>query len=241
MEPEQVADIEAAAHLAWPPAVTEQRDGWIMRYGDGFSRRLNSVTIGPDAAADHVAERLAGAGEWLSAHGTPLVARLTTASPVSIDAALGELGLVVEGRTVVMTADLEPSPTTPQVPPAAPSPDWLAAQETWMGISDSQGWRTVLGRINPPSAFVERVVDGRVVAVGIGVVRDGWLGIFEVTTDPALRRKGYARGLVDSLRGWGVAAGASSAFLQVVETNHPAIELYKGFGFTDAYRYWYRR
>ena len=241
MGPERVADIEAAAYLAWPPAITEQHDGWIMRYGDGFSRRLNSVTIGLDAATDRVEARLTAAGAWLSAHGTPLVARLTTASPASIDTAFGELGLVVEGRTVVMTANLEPSPTTPRALLSAPSPGWLAAQETWMGISDSRGWRTVLGRISPPSAFGERVVDGRVAAVGIGVVRDGWLGIFEVTTDPALKRRGHARGLVDSLLEWGVAAGATSAFLQVVETNHPAIELYGGFGFTEAYRYWYRR
>lgn len=241
MGPDRVADIETAAYLAWPPAVTEQRDGWIMRCGDGFSRRLNSVTVAPAARPDHVEERLAAAGEWLSAHGTPLVVRLTTASPLSIDVALGELGLVVEGRTVVMTADLEPNPTTPQVLPPVPSSGWLAAQETWMGISDSQGWRTVLGRINSPAAFAERVVDGGVAAVGIGVVRDGWLGIFEVTTDPALRRSGHARGLVESLLGWGVAAGASSAFLQVVATNRSAIELYRGFGFTEAYRYWYRR
>lgn len=241
MGPDRLADLEAVAYLAWPPAVTEERDGWITRYGGGFSRRLNSVTVGPDAATDHVEERLGAAGEWLSAHGTSLVVRLTTASPLSIDVALGDLGLVVEGRTVVMIADLGASPTTTQVLPPVPSTEWLGAQQTWMGISDSHGWRTVLGRIKPPAVFVERVVDERVAAVGIGVVRDGWLGIFEVTTDPALRRMGHARELVDLLLGWGVAAGASSGFLQVVVTNRPALELYRGFGFIEAYRYWYRR
>ncbi|MHA2115884.1 MAG: GNAT family N-acetyltransferase, partial [Candidatus Thorarchaeota archaeon] len=39
---------------------------------------------------------------------------------------------------------------------------------------------------------------------------------------------------------WGEDHGAEKAFLQVEETNTPALDLYKSMGFDTLYTYWYR-
>ena len=60
------------------------------------------------------------------------------------------------------------------------------------------------------------------------------------TSDPADRRKGHGGRLVRGMLAQAAALGASSAYLQVVMTNNPAIALYESLGFSEAYRYAYR-
>ena len=82
-------------------------------------------------------------------------------------------------------------------------------------------------------------VDGSTAAIGLGVVLDGTLGIFDVVTVPTHRRTGLARLVMSSLRRWGADAGATSTFLQVHAGNAGAIALYDSLGFSPAYTYLY--
>jgi ribosomal protein S18 acetylase RimI-like enzyme len=66
------------------------------------------------------------------------------------------------------------------------------------------------------------------------------IGIFDLVTSPAHRRRGYGAALVASLLEWGFAHGARTAYLQVVKSNAAASALYRKLGFTEAYQYWYR-
>ena len=203
------------------------------------------MTATAEAATDDITGRMVAAGEWLSHRGVPLVVRVTSAANPAIDRHLEAAGYTREAETVVMTAQLTPGrgATSDRTHPGTPTSRWLAAQQSWLGISaeDAVGWQKVLDRIRAPAAFASHSSGGRVVVVGIGVVRDAWLGLFEMTTQPSLRRRGHARGLVRDLIGWGAGLGATRSFLQVVVTNEPALRLYEGFGYRETYRYWYRR
>ncbi len=241
MDPEGVAAVEAAAFAAWPAAESRDEDGWVARFGDGFSRRLNSVTIASDAASDHVEARLTAAHDWLVARGVAPLVRVTSATPARTVAVLDALDYTTEGETLVMTGPIAPASPSPATELGAPSAGWLQDQERWMGIADPGPWRSVLARVAPPARFSEVDEGDRRVAAGLGIVRNGWLGIFEVTTDPARRRRGHATRLVGELCSWAAAGGASGAFLQVVASNEPAVALWRSLGFTTAYRYRYRR
>ncbi|MGT2480134.1 GNAT family N-acetyltransferase [Methylobacterium oryzae CBMB20] len=62
-----------------------------------------------------------------------------------------------------------------------------------------------------------------------------------VATPEPLRGRGHARRAVGALLGWGRAAGARAACLQVVAANAPARALYRTLGFErELYRYHYR-
>jgi ribosomal protein S18 acetylase RimI-like enzyme len=241
MESDDVVACELAIFRAWPAAEAVEHDGWIFRHGDGFSRRLNSVTVMPGAADDAMRERLAAASRWLSERGVPPLVRVTSASPPTVDADLHALGYRCEAETIVMSGALDREAESAGTIGERPSPQWLACAAAWLGIADVAAWQRVLTRVTPPVAYALRQRDGRPVSVGLGVVRGSWLGIFEVATDPALRRQGHAGLLVGGLVRWARAQGARRGVLQVVADNTPAIGLYESLGFAEAYRYWYRR
>ena len=67
------------------------------------------------------------------------------------------------------------------------------------------------------------------------------LGLFEVVSNPDLRRQGHGRRIVESAMLWGLSHGADKAWLQVVSANGPAVSLYEGIGFAESYRYAYRQ
>jgi hypothetical protein len=46
---------------------------------------------------------------------------------------------------------------------------------------------------------------------------------------------------VRAILGGAAAKGARKSYLQVVSGNAPAERLYSRLGFSEAYRYWYRR
>ncbi|MFQ5554520.1 MAG: GNAT family N-acetyltransferase, partial [Acidimicrobiia bacterium] len=170
-----------------------------------------------------------------------------SASPPAVDEHLTRLRFSIEGETVVMTGPVVPaaprdeSPEPALVGSSAPSPAWRAVQQRWMGIDDPEAWDRVLARVASPALFAEARDGDGLVAAGLGVVRRGWLGIFEVATDPEHRRRGHGTRLVQGLMAWATTAGATRVFLQVVASNEAATGLYRGLGFVEAYRYWYRR
>jgi predicted GNAT family acetyltransferase len=81
---------------------------------------------------------------------------------------------------------------------------------------------------------------GRVVATGLAMVEDEFVGLFDIVTHDAERRRGLARTVVASLLAAAWELGARHAYLQVQCDNEAARRLYAGFGFAERYVYWYR-
>ncbi|GJM69041.1 hypothetical protein HMSSN036_12570 [Paenibacillus macerans] len=72
------------------------------------------------------------------------------------------------------------------------------------------------------------------------VVEAGWAGISNVVVDPRHRRKRAAARMLLALAAWSAEAGAEGMYLQVLEKNAPALELYGKLGFAAVSGYHYR-
>ncbi|CAN1518235.1 RimI Acetyltransferases [Caulobacteraceae bacterium] len=94
-------------------------------------------------------------------------------------------------------------------------------------------------RIPAPRGFAVVEIDGEPVAIGGTAVEGDWAGVFGMRTLAAHRRKGLARDILEALFATARQAGASRGYLQVEADNAPAVTLYEGFGFREAYRYRY--
>jgi ribosomal protein S18 acetylase RimI-like enzyme len=82
--------------------------------------------------------------------------------------------------------------------------------------------------------------EGEVVACGLLKLEDDHAGLFALKTAPAWRGRGFGRAVVAALLDEARRRGAATAYLQVTADNGAALTLYRRFGFTTAYEYWYR-
>ena len=247
---DQIRLLEELSANAWPPAVTQVVDGWLLRYASGVSRRANSVLALSGSEAGDFEARARVVEEFYRRRGLPARFHLSPAvSPTDLDQFLEERGYRFDCPTAVQAVDLpelqrrlpeglEQSVELSRVP----DEDWFRVYYTahlW-DVVDQEVRRGILTRIGPRVAFATLRRDGEPVAVGQGVVERGWLGLFSMSTHPDHRRQGAATQLVQALTVWGEKFGAAGAYLQVMEESSAARELYRKLGFETRYHYHYR-
>ena len=86
-------------------------------------------------------------------------------------------------------------------------------------------------------ATAEAVIPG--VAHGVAAYADDWVGFRGVEVDPEHRRQGLGSTIMAALAAWGAELGATTAYLQVLGDNEPALALYASMGFTTHHAYAY--
>ena len=85
------------------------------------------------------------------------------------------------------------------------------------------------------------VVEARIgdVASGVAAYADDWVGFRSIEVAPEHRRRGLGLAVMAALLEWGAEQGATTAYLQVLGDNAPALALYDGLGFTTHHAYCY--
>lgn len=238
--------LEEAILNSWPALEQVLIDGWVVRFGGGFTRRANSVTPlyeslqPPEAKLPHI-EALYAARQL------PMIVRLTDrAGAPNLDADLERLGYAFSSGALVMTLDLQADAPWQALDVELDTlalDDWLAHYDRLYGADragqDAQG--AIIRKIPTRHVLAAYQLEQQVVACGIGVIEGEFLGLFNILTGSATRGRGYGKRLMAGLLAWGHAHGARWAHLQVMDSNRAALALYTGLGFRVAYRYWYRQ
>jgi N-acetylglutamate synthase len=217
-----IRNLEHAAALAWPGVEQQWVGGWLLRFGQGSTRRANSavpldVSVGTD---------MGPIIDWYAARGAPprlsLPDRLFRMPP----------GVPVDTENLVMTSDLH-----------AVRPDRAV---TIAELPDDE-WLRLYQR-DVPVDVLTAVVDGEVAfgtiacaAVGRAAVTaapDGirWVGLSAVHVAVEARRSGLGRALCSSLLAWGGGRGATRAYVQVLADNAAGTRMYESMGFTVHHR-----
>jgi N-acetylglutamate synthase len=86
-------------------------------------------------------------------------------------------------------------------------------------------------------ATAKAVIPGA--AAGVAAYADHWVGFRGIEVDPRHRRQGLGRAVMAALTAWGAELGATTAHLQVLGDNQPALALYASMGFTTHHAYAY--
>ena len=216
-----------------PPLEQVEVEGWRLRAAAGVLLRANSAlplsgSLPLEAVVDFYRAR-------------DLPPRVHVSSP-SLDEVLDDLGWRREFEVLVMSGPVPAGPSSAVVVPAL--------DERWMdcwwavdgrgGSAEQDVFRRMSARVPAPSAYASVVVDDRAVAVGRGVVQEGWLGVYAMAVLPEWRGRGLGRDVLQALGSWGSAQGARSVHLQVLQDNAPAAALYSAAGLRPAHGYHYR-
>lgn len=240
--------MEEAALNAWPALREILYDGWVVRLTRGFTRRANSVTPLHPGGARALGERIAYCEALYARHGLPACFRLPAWPEVApLRAALDARGYRAVGAASVLRRELAP-PMGPPTPAADGTVRWLEAA-SWLDVyTELTGTPAelrelhalVLAGIVGECLFAVRECEGRPVACLLGVLEDDLVGLFDLATLPAARRRGHAAALVEAVAARAAARGAREVYLQVEAANAPGLALYARLGFSRLHAYDYR-
>ena len=240
-----IRSMEERSLNAWPALQTLIYDGWVLRFAQGYTRRANSVNPLYPSTQD-VNEKIRACEQMYSGKGLSTIFKMTSQSnPAQLDALLAGQGYQTDAHTSVQLVDLEncTAAASSKIDLASELPDaWLLAYDRMsnVGAESRSTHAHILRSILPEKRFASINLDGRLIACGLGVCQDGWIGLYDIVTDPDFRRQGYGRLLIEGLLAWAKSRGAQRGYLQVMLNNPPALALYAKLGYREAYRYWYR-
>ncbi|MEV0947941.1 GNAT family N-acetyltransferase [Rhodococcus sp. NPDC049939] len=245
----EIRSLELASADGWPGVEHEWIDGWLARYGHGFTGRANSATplghpgtIGSldDPSSGSTLARLRA---WYGERGLPLRSlipdRLADVPP----------GWNVSDDVIVMAADIEtlaiPEGLLSTTVADHPDPYWLnlyryrgsALPGRAVDVLESvRGGSLGFGRIDAADSTLLAVARGSVTFAPDGRT---WVGLTAVEVAKAHRRRGIGTSICSDMISWGREHGATHACLQVATGNEGALAMYRGIGFRAHHRYRY--
>jgi len=234
------AQADRLALPGWQPIESEPLGEWLLRASGGFSSRGNSVLALGDPGVPG-SEAVARVQRWYAARSLPARAHVLLDRPEA--AAFEEAGWSVYEPTLLLLASVAKALRNlgrQQV--AEPRHDagvdeaWLASDERAARFGEQA--RTVLEAGAVTFATV-RDEGGKVLARGRGAFHGDWVGVSALWTDPAHRGTGLSSAVLESLLSWGAERGATTSYLQVVESNDHARRIYEARGFEVHHRYAY--
>jgi ribosomal protein S18 acetylase RimI-like enzyme len=220
-------------------------DGWLLGYRPGPTKRLRCVnpfypsTLPMETKVTYCISFYAGAE-------LPALFRLLPFSePPTLDGWLERNGWAAFERTLVLRcnlADMAEPPHSNETVTIVDPPAWEPLAAELLEIAPDALPRFIERAASYPLPHAGAVIwrDGEVVACGLLKLEDGHAGLFALKTAAAWRGRGLGRAVVAALLGEARRRGAAIAYLQVTADNGPALTLYRPFGFTTAYEYWYR-
>jgi len=239
-------------------------DGWRLRFTQGVTRRANSVW--PNLSGDMLPldEKIERVEQFYAERNLPSCYQICPAAqPADLVQRLTARGYVGNARTAVQIAAI---PTILQRSATVMGsktydiqicmPDCNAADENFYQIwyatycqaeeldaHKASIRREIIERItllpDVQTGFALLYIEGQPATLVLGIVEQGWLGIFNMATHLQFRRRGAASAILKDLVLWAQTLGATQAYLQVMEENRGARALYKNLGFETLYHYYY--
>ncbi|HEY1117892.1 MAG TPA: GNAT family N-acetyltransferase [Acidimicrobiales bacterium] len=204
------AEAQRRALALWPDLETEPLGDWTLRHSPtSTARRANSVLAMAPSGVDGDYERVVGF--YAARTGRPIAAVLPDSDE---DALFRSRGWGLESHDADTLFQIT-------------------------GVS-----RALRGLTVPDDAAYDEEGDLVTVRIGdrargVAAYADDWVGFRGIEVDPAHRRQGLGVAVMAALLEWGAERGATTAYLQVLGDNTPALALYERLGFSThhAYRY----
>lgn len=230
-------DLMRVTSAGWPAIESVRLGDWELRASGGFTGRANSVAA-IDSPGMVFGDAVTAVREFYDQRGLPALAQVIVGSEQELsfrsagwDAVSGYDGAVVQVADLAVAytgaADVRVS--------SRADDDWLA---NYGRVNDLTAARAVM---EGPEQVAFLSIGSPAVAIGRVVVTGQWAGLSAVEVQPAYRRQGMAKRIVEASFAWAVEHGASKAYLQTMRANSAALALYAPYGFVDHHEYVYLR
>lgn len=241
--------LEELQANAFPALQTVWYDGWSVRFGGGFTYRVNCAnpiypeSLSPQEKIPYVEELYRNSGLSMSIF--KLHEGMDLQQMLACQTVLNDLGYATERVGNIFLCDLS---TFQQVPntevkiESVMTDAWLEGFLTMNGTVEAQkaAAKAMLKNIHYPIFAASIWENGKMAACGLGVAERGYVGLFDIYVDAGCRRRGLGGDICTAIMNSGKDMGCTTAYLQVLADNHGARALYRNLGYTENYEYWFR-
>ncbi len=220
----RVSPLEAQrrAFALFPDLQTIALGDWTLRASASHhARRANSVLAmsspeAPRSTTRPVEAPVQTVVEWYAARGTPPIAAVLPDSP--------EQRIFEEAGWVPESAE----PDTQFLIASVAHTQRTKLSSDGVDLTETDGL-----------AVATITVGDAVIAEGVAAYFADWVGFRSIAVHPSHFRAGHATAIMAALIEWGAEQGATTAYLQVLGDNAPALALYGRLGFSlhHSYRY----
>ena len=249
MDPRTILFYEELQSNAFPALQTVMYDGWSVRFGGGFTYRVNDAN--PMYPEHLPVEEKIGYVEALYRASSldksifKLHEGMDPERLAACDRLLEANGYVKERHGNIFVCDLTSfsRPSSEDVTLESHlTEDWLDRFLTMNGTEGAtkDAAKSMLRSIVFPLTAASIWEDGRMIACGLGVMERGRIGLYDIFVDASCRRRGLGVNICAAIMNEGKAAGCTEAYLQCLTNNHGARRLYALLGYKETYAYWFR-
>lgn len=239
-------DYEEKSLNAWPAVKTLLFKGCIIRLSNGYTKRANSANA-LYINEDNITEIIDFSEKIYSNSNLPTVFKIIDNNKYKkLDSTLEKKNYSKIDITNIMLKNILEykyiEDNTLQIDDKF-SDEWITAFLSINKIKDENKTTVVqmLNKICVDLIVVSIKVNNTIIACGYGACENDYVGLYDIAVDEKFRSKGYGKRIVSGLMNKAKEKNISYAYLQVVDSNTIANELYKKLGFEKIYNYWYRK
>jgi ribosomal protein S18 acetylase RimI-like enzyme len=240
-----IRQIEEISMNALPALQTMHYDGWILRFANGVTKRLNSVNPIYTSKID-VDEKINYCENLYRSQNLPPCFKITEiVQPSGLDQKLEAHGYERVFDISVQLVDLnhrkfdlDKNIQIAEVTDEVWLDDYIRMNE--VNSANRPVFKRIIDQILVSRGLFTLRVNGKAVGCGLGVVENKHIGLFDIVIDKSYRNQGLGQIMIESILAWGKSKNAKYGYLQVLVDNDHAIRLYSRAGFREEYKYWYR-
>ncbi len=244
MDKEQIRFLENISANAFVGLETINYDGWELRFTHGFTGRANSVQIKGASTID-LTEKIEYCEKQYEEHNLPCIFKLSDADKEFISI-LENRGYQSVKPTDVMTLPLKDIVTDSEILKDvyfSSTPDgWFEPYFEFEGMQDEMKrdlTKKIHAKVAVDQIYIKVMHNGKVAAVASLAIEEGYSLLHNVVVTSDLRGLGLGKKLCQAAILKSKEAGASYIYLQVMQNNPIAMNLYKKLGFEKQYTYYY--
>ena len=222
-------------------------DGWILKFSEGYTGRANSVSV-LYPSSKPIAEKLVFCENMYKKQGLSCQFKLTELD-TELNDFLAKRGYEIATPTDLMVCDLgcpiESDNDSKIKYVFSTTPDeWLPIFFKVHEINDAHDqdvYKRMISKVLVDTIYCTLLYDGKPAACSSVAIENGYALLQNVIVSAELRGHGLGKIVCSAILKKAQELGALHSYLQVVQTNAVAVNLYKKLGFEKLYSYWYMK
>ena len=244
MEKEQIRFLENIAANGFVALEEIDYDGWELRFTQGYTGRANSVQLREESTLG-LAEKVNFCEKAYAEHELPCIFKLTDAD-VELITFLENRGYQKRKPTDVMLLALNNMETDYEMPEdvyfSVTPEDWFEPYFEFEELHDEtkrELTKKIHAKVLVEQVYIRVMYKGKAAAVASLAIENGYSLLHNVVVSPEHRGIGLGKRLCRAAIRKSGECGASHIYLQVMQNNPVALNLYKKLGFEKQYTYYY--